>query len=124
MQTRNRTLYRSRHGVIFGVFRGLADSTGLKLFWLRTIAVILLIFTGIFPLIPIYLVAALLMKPAPERQLDDDETEFYNSYTTNRRLALERLSRRLDSLDRRARRMEDTVTARGYEWDRRMRNEV
>lgn len=119
-----RTLYRSRHGVIFGVFKGLADYANLSVGWMRFFGVVLLFVTGILPIVPLYLGAAVLMKPEPDRPLDPDESEFYNSYTTNKALALDRLSRRLDSLDRRARRMEDTVTARGYEWDRRMRGEV
>lgn len=121
---RDGTLYRSRNGVIFGVFRGMAAHYGLNLFWLRFVGVVLLFFTGIFPLVPLYLVAALLIKPEPDRPMDDDESEFYNSYTTNRRLALERLGRRMDSLDRRAQRIESAVTARGYDWDRRMRNQA
>ena len=124
MYRNRRTLYRSRHGVIFGVFRGLAENTGLSLFWLRVVAVALLLFTGIFPMVPIYLIAALLIKPEPTRPMDDDESEFYNSFTTNRRLALERLGRRLDSLDRRTQRVESVVTARGYDWDRRLRSQA
>jgi len=89
---------------------------------MRVVAVVFFFMTGIFPLIPIYVVAALLMKPEPPRELPSDEEEFYNSVTTNRKLALSRLSGRLDGLDRRARRIEDIVTARGYDWDRRMRD--
>ena len=123
MRHSNRTLYRSRNGVIFGVFRGLSDSLGLSIFWLRAIFIVLLFLTGIFPLIPLYCLAALIMPLEPKEQLMDDEAEFYNSMTANRTLALKRLSSKLDSLDRRTRRMENVVTARGYDWDRRMREQ-
>ncbi|MFA5256994.1 MAG: PspC domain-containing protein [Opitutales bacterium] len=121
MNRTRHTLYRSRHGRIFGVFQGIADATGLDVFWMRVIAVVLLFMTGFAPLIPLYILAALLMKPEPVKPLADDEEEFYNSMTSNRKLALTRLSGKLDSLDRRARRIEDIVTARGFDWDRRMR---
>jgi phage shock protein C len=35
-------------------------------------------------------------------------------------MATQRLKRMFDNLDRRIRRMEDTVTARDYDWDRRL----
>lgn len=50
----------------------------------------------------------------------DDEEEFYQSYTTSRSMALQRLQRIYDKIDRRVQRMEDAVTAREYDWDRRL----
>ncbi len=114
-------LYRSRHGMIFGVCQGLAQYLNLKVFWVRTTAVIILIFTGIWPTVVIYLAAALLMKPEPILPLETEEAqEFYNSYTTSRSLALHRLKRTFDNSDRRIQRMETIVTAQEYDWDRRL----
>ncbi|MBN1404789.1 MAG: PspC domain-containing protein [Opitutales bacterium] len=121
MNRNSHTLYRSRNGVIFGVLQGIADHFGLNIFWLRVIAIILFLASGFFPIVLMYIVAALLMKPEPVRTLSGEDEEFYNSFTSNRKLALSRLSGKLDTLDRRARRIEDIVTARGYDWDRRMR---
>jgi phage shock protein C len=120
MSNSNHTLYRSRHGKIFGVFQGLSDHAGLDAFWMRLFFIILVIFTGIFPLILVYIVAALMMKIEPLTPLEPQDEEFYNSMTSNRRLALQRLMERLDALDRRTQRIESTVTARGSDWDRRM----
>ena len=39
-----RGIYRSRHGAIFGVCRGVAEHFDFSVFWVRTIAVILLHF--------------------------------------------------------------------------------
>jgi phage shock protein C len=86
----------------------------------RAIAVGALIFTGLWPVVGIYLLAAVIMKPepvAPFRSADDEE--FYNSYTASRTMAVDRLKRTFDHLDRRLRRMEDTVTTREYDWERR-----
>lgn len=120
MDTKHRTLYRSRHGKIFGVIQGIADSTGLNAFWMRAFAIILVIFTGFFPVVLIYILAALFLKIEPIEPLDEAGEEFYNSVTSNRKLAMTRLSNKLDSLDRRARRIETVVTSRGSDWDRRM----
>ncbi len=60
-----RGLYRSRRGILFGVFRGLADYFDVSAFWMRVIAIILFIFTGFWPVAVVYLLAALIMKPRP-----------------------------------------------------------
>ena len=58
-------IYRSRSGVIFGVCRGLAEHFDFSILWARIIAIIFLLVTGFWPVIGLYLIAALLMKPAP-----------------------------------------------------------
>ena len=120
MDNYRRTLYRSRHGKIFGVFQGIADYARLDAFWLRFFAIVLMFFTGFFLMIVAYIVAALLLKLEPPMPLEPQQEEFYNCVASNRRLALMRLSSRLDSLDRRAQRLESIVTSRGSDWDRRM----
>jgi phage shock protein C len=114
-------LYRSRHGIICGVCRGVAEYLDFSVFWTRMIAVALLIFTGLWPIVGIYLLAMLVMKPEPLVPLEsDDEAEFYNSYTHSRSMALQRLKRIYDKIDRRVQRMEHAVTAREYDWDQRL----
>lgn len=119
---RQRTgLYRSRSGKILGVCKGLAEYFDFSVFWMRIIALALLVFSGIWPMVILYFLAALLMKPEPVLPLETEgEQEFYNSYASSRRMALHRLKRTYDNLDRRIRRMEDIVTAREYDWDRRL----
>lgn len=114
-------LYRSRSGKILGVCKGLAEYFDFSVFWMRIIALALLVFSGIWPMVILYFLAALLMKPEPVLPLETEgEQEFYNSYASSRRMALHRLKRTYDNLDRRIRRMEDIVTAREYDWDRRL----
>jgi len=113
-------LYRSRDGVILGVCRGVADYFNLKVLWVRVILLALFLVSGIWPMVFIYLVASLLMKPEPIRPLEtEDEREFYDAYTYSRARAVGRLKRRFQNLDRRIRRMEDTVTAREFDWERK-----
>ena len=73
------------------------------------------VFTGFFPIGFLYLLAALLMKVEPPSQpKSPSEWEFYNSYASSKSLALARLKHRFE-------RLEDLVTAREYDWDRRLR---
>ena len=111
-------IYRSRTGVIFGVCRGLAEHFDFSIVWARVIAIIFLFVTGFWPAIGIYLIAALLMKPAPVVPIKTEaEQEFYDSYTNSRHLAARRIKRRYENLERRIRRMEHIVTAREFDWD-------
>ena len=114
-------LYRSRDGIILGVCKGVAEYFDFSVFWARTIALILLFFTGFWPVMGIYFIAALLMKPEPVIPIEtDDELEFYDSYIYSRKGALDRLKRRYENLDRRIQRMEHTVTSREFDWEHRL----
>ena len=114
------TLYRSREGVILGVCRGVADYFNLKVLWVRVIMLTLLLVSGIWPVVFIYFLASLLMKPVPIRPLETEaEEEFYDSYMSSRTRVAGRLKRRFHNLERRIRRMEDTVTAREFDWERK-----
>jgi len=114
-------LYRARDGVIFGVCKGVARHFGVSVFWTRVTAVLILFFTGIWPVVGIYLLLALVMKPEPVLPLKTDaDREFYDSYVNSRSMALQRLKRTFDQLDRRIQRIESIVTARDYDWERRL----
>jgi phage shock protein C len=116
-----RGLYRSRSGLIFGVCKGIAEYLDFSVFWTRAIVVVATLFTGIWPVPVLYVVGAFLMKPEPVLPLEtESDREFYNSYVSSRTMALHRLRRTFDSLDRRLRRMENIVTARDYDWERRL----
>ena len=113
--------YRSRRGMILGVCRGIAEHADVSLFWVRLAAVALLFLTGLWPTVVVYVFAALLMKKEPVISFSSDfDREFYESYASNRTLALHRLNRIYQRLNRRIQRMESTVTARGFDWDQRL----
>jgi phage shock protein C len=114
-------LYRSRNGIILGVCRGVAEYFDFSVFWARTIAFILFLFSGFWPIAALYFIAALLMKPEPVIPIQtEDQQEFYDSYVYSAKGATDRLKRRYDNLDRRIQRMEHTVTAREFDWDQRL----
>lgn len=115
-------IYRSRNGVVFGVCRGLAEHFRFSVGWARVIAILFLLVSGFWPAIGIYLIAALIMKPAPVVPLKSDaEREFYDSYTHSRHMAAQRLKRRFENLERRIRRMEHIVTTREFDWEDKLR---
>lgn len=114
-------LYRSRSGLIFGVCRGMADYFEFPVVVLRLLAIFLSLFTGIWPFVGAYIVAALVLKPEPVIPFrEDTDQEFYESYVNSRTMALHRLKRTFDNLERRIRRLESMVTARDYDWERRL----
>jgi phage shock protein C len=116
-------IYRSRSGIILGVCKGLAAHFDFSVFWTRIIAIIFLIVAGFLPAIGLYLLAALLMKPEPVIPIQDaGEKEFYDSYTTSRQGAVQRLKRRYENLQRRIQRMEHIVTSAEYDWENRLNN--
>jgi len=118
-----RTLYRSRCGLIFGVCRGIAEYAEISVFWVRFGAILACLFTGFWPMVLLYIAAAIFLKPAPVIAFTDDEDwDFYQSYVTDRKRALWRLKRQCESLDRRTRRMETIVTDKAYDWERRFQS--
>jgi len=116
-----RRLYRSRRGMIFGVCQGLSDYSGISTFWIRVAAIIILFGTGLLPAVAGYVLVAIIMKPEPALPFaSPEDEEFYGSYTSSRTAALQRLKRTMDRLDSRIRRMENVVTSREYDWERRL----
>lgn len=116
-----RGLSRSRHGILLGVCKGIAEYLGISVFWVRMMVLALLFFTKFWPVVGLYILAALLMKLEPVTPIHSDEApHFYNSHGRSQGTGLGQLKRAFDNLDRRIRRMEDTVTTREYDWERRL----
>ncbi len=116
-------IYRSRNGVFLGVCKGLAEYFDFSVFWVRMAMVVIFIFSGFWPVIGVYLVAAFFMKPKPIKPIEsEEEREFYDSYVHSPKTAAQRLKKKFEELDRRIRNMEDKVTGREYEWERRFRS--
>jgi phage shock protein C len=112
--------YRSRNGMVLGVCRGLAEYLDFSVTWMRIIALLFLFFSAGWAILG-YFGLALWMKLEPVLPIESAaDQEFYNSFTTSRSMALHRLKRTFDGLDRRIQRIEDAVTAREYDWERRL----
>jgi phage shock protein C len=114
-------VYRSRHGVALGVCRGIADHYDIPVFWVRVGVIILMVTTAVWPVVLGYFAVAFFLKPKPVLPFaNEGDNEFYSSFTTSRSMALHRLKKKFDQLQNRLHRMEDVVTSREYEWDRKM----
>ena len=121
MRTNQRNLYRARDGLLLGVCKGIARYADISVVWVRIAVFIFMITTGFLMVAAVYFAAALIMKPEPVIPFRTEaDQEFYNSYVSSRSMALNRLKRTFDSLDRRIRRMEDIVTAKDYEWEKKL----
>ncbi len=127
METHNTPagLYRSRNGAIFGVCRGLSNYFDFSVTWIRVGAVVATPFLGFWPVLIAYIIAALVMKPEPAVPFaSSDDEEFYQSYMSSREMAIHRIKRTYDSVERRIRRLEDIVTDRDYSWESRLNEEL
>ena len=63
----------------------------------------------------------MVMKIEPVLPLESEEDEeFYHSYSGSRSMALQRLKRTYQALDRRIQRIESTVTTRDFDWEERL----
>ncbi|WP_461209188.1 envelope stress response membrane protein PspC [Desulfocurvus sp. DL9XJH121] len=123
-QQGTRGLYRSREGRFLGVCSGLAGYFDVPVFWVRFGAVLLILFTGLWPGLALYFIAALVMRLEPVvPPASATEREFYDSYARSRSDALARIRDKFDRLERRIRRMEDKVTSKDWQWERRMNQE-
>ncbi len=122
-ETKSQGLYRSRNGVILGVCRGLADHFDFSVFWMRFLWIAIMLLTGFWPVLIAYFIAGLIMKPEPVIPFaNESDQEFYNSYASSSSLAVNRLRRTYENLDRRIRRIESIVTSKDFNWNRRIRD--
>jgi phage shock protein C len=113
-------LYRSRNRSLMGVCGGLAEYFDISIGVMRLLWVLAFFFMGGFPVLLAYIVLGLVMKPEPVVPFhSESDREFYDSYTSSRGMAIHRLKRAFDNLNRRIERMETIVTSKDYDWERR-----
>ena len=128
-------LYRSRHGELLRVCKGLADWRELPVGPVRLIMIIATFATGVFPLMALYLAAAIFMPVEPEfgdqsddytskdfkfRGFGNNKESFRNSYSSqNRRHTVDDLKAEFENLKAKVTNMEDDVFDKESEWDKR-----
>ncbi len=113
-------LYRSRNGLLLGVCRGVADYFYFSVFWIRAAAVILFICTGFWPIVGVYILAALLMKFDPAKSVGSESKPGAGGrHRCTRNDTAERLRRKWKHMEKRIRKMEDKVTSSEFDWNSR-----
>jgi len=115
-----RGLYRSRNGIILGVCKGIADYFDFSVSWIRAILIILVIFTGFWPVIGFYILAAFLIKSESGRHLGSGSNHWFEDrFEYTKHDIADRLKRKWEYLEKRIRKMEDKITSRKFDWNNR-----
>lgn len=113
-------LYRARDGKVMGVCKGLARYFDVRVRYVRLAFIFAAIFTAFWPVAIIYVLLGLIVKPEPVYMPQDAaEKDFYSAYVGSRFEAVSRLRDKFDRIEKRIRRMEDVVTSKEFNWERR-----
>lgn len=116
--------FKAKDGVIFGVAKGLAEHFGWSVGLVRLIFCLSAIFLFFWPSILLYLVAALIMSPAPNESLGTaEERDIWLQTQLDPQAAMASLSRRSAKIEKRMRRLEDYVTSKEFSWSRRLNSQ-
>lgn len=101
MNTPRTTLYRDKtNAKLLGVCAGIADYTGVNVFWIRMALVLLVISTGIF--LPAYFIAGLLLdKKPPYLYSDQQETKYWQGVRQSPKRTAREIRSRMKDVDRR-----------------------
>ncbi|MDY0222118.1 MAG: PspC domain-containing protein [Desulfobacterium sp.] len=117
----DQNLFRSRNGVFMGVCRGIAERFDFSVLLVRAGVVFLLFISGFWPVVGLYFLAAFLMKPAPVAPIhSEEEGDFYQNYVSSRRASVRSVYTRFKTLERKILRLEDAVTSREFDWDKKL----
>lgn len=115
-------LYRDkRNAILMGVCAGIADYFDIKVGVIRFLAVLALLFTGGWAIIP-YVIMGFALDPKPavlyEQPLED---EFWRNARTKPDYTSADLRRRFDEVERRTRDLEAYITSKRFRLDRELR---
>ena len=102
MNSPRTTLYRDKHnGKLMGVCAGIADYTGINVFWLRLAAVASLFVTS-GTTIPLYLIAGFLLnKKPPYLYRDESEQKYWQGIRQNPKRTAREIRAAFRDVDRR-----------------------
>lgn len=101
MNTPRTTLYRDKSNAkLMGVCSGIADYTGVNVFWIRMAFVILVLMTGVA--LPAYFIAGLLLdKKPPYLYSDQAETRYWQGVRQSPKRTAREIRSRMKDVDRR-----------------------
>lgn len=95
------TLYRDKtNAKLMGVCSGIADYTGVNVFWIRMAVVILVMMTGVA--LPAYFIAGMLLdKKPPYLYSDQAETKYWQGVRQSPKRTAREIRSRMKDVDRR-----------------------
>ncbi len=115
--------FRASDGFFLGVAKGLADHYDWSVWLVRAILLIFSLFILFWPCVILYLLAALLMSPAPQSKLQSPaEKEIWLYTQLDPQSAFARLNRRAGEVEKKLKRLEDVVTSKEFSWLSRFKN--
>lgn len=102
MNTPRTTLYRDKtNAKLMGVCSGISDYTGVNLFWVRMMAVMLIFMTS-GGIIPFYFIAGLVLdKKPPYLYSDQQETKYWQGVRQSPKRTAREIRSRMKDVDRR-----------------------
>ena len=108
MNTLRTTLYRDKtHAKLMGVCAGVADYTGVNLFWVR-MAAIMLVFMTSGGVIPFYFIAGMLLDKKPSHLYTDHaEQKYWQGVRQSPNRTAREIRSRMKDVDRRLAEIED-----------------
>ncbi len=109
-------LYRSPRGKVFGVCTGLAEWRDLPVEPVRLIIFLAILFTGVFPGVLIYLVAAMVIPMNPGTSYEAKST-IYEEYKEEK--SDDELKAEYERLKRKVEKMESEMFNKERDWDDR-----
>ena len=77
-------LYRARNGQVFGVCQGIANWRDLPVDAVRLVTIIIILVTGFFPVLAIYLVLGLILPLESEQVSKKSDRRFERTYASER----------------------------------------
>jgi phage shock protein C len=95
------TLYRDRHnGKVMGVCAGIADYTGINVFWFR-LGVVILAFTMGWPILAYFAAGLLLNKKPPYLYRDESERRYWQGVRQSPKRTAREIRASFRDIDRR-----------------------
>jgi len=117
---RPRKLYRVRTGFGLGVCHGIAEYFEFPAWLVQAAAIFFCLLTGVWPGVIAYFAAAFIMKPKPGYEYSYSYEPARHTQTSTAAGSWQDIKDIMARLDRRIQRMENVVTSREYDWERRL----
>jgi phage shock protein C len=98
------TLYRDKqNGKLMGVCAGIADYTGVNVFWVRLMLILLVLTPAVNGIIiPAYFISGLFLQKKPEHlYVDQDETKYWQRVRQSPKRTAREIRSRFRDIDRR-----------------------
>lgn len=101
MNTPRTTLYRDSHnGKLLGVCSGIADYTGINVFWVRLVTIVLSLGLG-WPIIAYFVAGMILNKKPPHLYRDESEQKYWQSVRQSPKRTAREIRSNFRDIDRR-----------------------